>query len=69
MAGGGIRAGQVVGASDRQAADAVTPVHLHQIHATLYRNLGIDVETTQFIDPSGRPQYLLDNRNPIKELV
>lgn len=69
MAGGGIRAGQVVGASDRQAADAVTPVHLHQIHATLYRNLGIDVETTQFIDPSGRPQYLLDNRDPIKELV
>jgi len=69
MAGGGIRAGQVVGASDRQAADAVTPVHVHQIHATLYRNLGIDVETTQFIDPSGRPQYLLDNRNPVKELV
>jgi len=68
MAGGGIRAGQVVGASDRQAADAVTPVHLHQVHATLYRNLGIDLET-QFIDPSGRPQYLLDNRNPIKELV
>src|SRR5579862_8664314 len=69
MAGGGIRAGQVVGSSDRLAADAVTPIHLHQIHSTLYRNLGIDVETTQFIDPSGRPQYLLDNRNPVKELV
>ena len=69
MAGGGIRGGQVVGASDRQAADAVTPVHIHQIHSTLYRNLGIDVETTQFIDPSGRPQYLLDNRNPVKELI
>jgi hypothetical protein len=69
MAGGGIRAGQVVGSSDRLAADAVTPIHLHQIHSTLYRNLGIDVETTQFIDPSGRPQYLLDNRNPVKELI
>lgn len=69
LAGGGIRAGQVVGATDRQAGDAVTPVHLHQVHATLYRNLGIDLETTQFVDPSGRPQYLLDNRNPIKELV
>jgi hypothetical protein len=69
MAGGGIRAGQVVGSSDRQAADAVTPVHLHQIHSTLYRNLGIDVETTQFIDPSGRPQYLLDDRQPVKELI
>jgi len=69
MAGGGIRAGQVVGSSDRHAADAVTPIHLHQIHSTLYRNLGIDVETTQFVDPSGRPQYLLDNRNPVKELI
>lgn len=69
LAGGGIRAGQVVGSSDRLAADAVTPIHLHQVHATLYRNLGIDVETTQFVDPSGRPQYLLDNRTPIKELI
>ncbi len=69
LAGGGIRAGQVVGASDRKAGEATTPIHLHQVHATLYRNLGIDVETTQFVDPSGRPQYLLDNRTPIKELV
>jgi hypothetical protein len=69
LAGGGIRAGQVVGASDRKAGEAVAPVHLHQVHATLYRNLGIDPETTQFVDPSGRPQYLLDNRTPIKELT
>jgi uncharacterized protein (DUF1501 family) len=69
MAGGGIRAGQVVGSSDRKAGEAVSPVHLHQVHATLYRNLGIDLETTQFIDPSGRPQYLLDDRTPIKELI
>ncbi|HVE43404.1 MAG TPA: DUF1501 domain-containing protein [Planctomycetota bacterium] len=69
LAGGGIRSGQVVGSSDRKAGEAVTPVHLHQVHATLYRNLGIDLETTQFVDPSGRPQYLLDNREPIKELL
>src|SRR5436190_12870542 len=69
MAGGGIRAGQVIGSSDRHAADAVTAIHLQQIHSTLYRNLGNDVETTQFVDPSGRPQYLLDNRNPVKELL
>ena len=47
----------------------MNPVHLHQVHSTLYRNLGIDVETTQFTDPSGRPQYLLDNREPVKELI
>jgi hypothetical protein len=69
LAGGGIRAGQVVGSSDRKAGEAVTPVHIHQVHATLYRNLGIDLETTQFTDPSGRPQYLLDNREPVKELL
>ncbi len=69
VAGGGLRMGQVVGSSDRLAGDAVVPVHIHQVHATLYRALGIDVETTQFTDPAGRPQYLLDNRQPIKELV
>jgi hypothetical protein len=69
LAGGGMKTGQVVGASDRHAAVAVTPVHIHQIHATLYRNLGIDVDTVQFIDPAGRPQYLLDQRQPVKELV
>jgi len=69
LAGGGLRTGQVVGSSDRHAADAVVPVHIHQVHATLYHALGIDIETTQFVDPSGRPQYILDRRDPIKELV
>jgi hypothetical protein len=69
LAGGGLRMGQVLGASDRHAGDAVTPVHLHQVHATLYHALGIDPRTTQFVDPAGRPQYLLDNREPLRELV
>jgi hypothetical protein len=69
LAGGGIRGGRVVGQSDRHAAEAVSPVHIHQVHATLYRNLGIDVATTQFSDPAGRPQYLLEHREPIKELI
>ena len=69
LAGGGMRTGQVIGASDRLAGDALVPVHVHQIHATLYHNLGIDPQTAQITDPAGRPQYLLDNRQPIKELV
>ncbi len=69
LAGGGLRGGQVVGASDRYAGEALSPVHIHQVHATLYRNLGIDAGTVQFVDPSGRPQYLLDIREPIKELL
>ncbi len=69
MAGGGMRTGQVVGASDRHAGEATDPVHVHRVHATLYRNMGINPETQQFFDRAGRPQYLLDHRKPIEELV
>ncbi len=69
IAGGGIKAGQAVGESDRIAGDAVTPVHVHNVHATLYHNMGINTRTQQFHDPAGRPQYLLDHRDPVRELV
>jgi hypothetical protein len=39
------------------------------VFATLYHNLGIDVASTMLIDPAGRPQYLVDRRTPIRELV
>jgi len=70
LAGGGMRTGQVIGVTDRFAGEAVErPVHLHEVHSTLYHNLGIDVAGTKLIDPAGRPQYLLDKRQPIAELV
>jgi len=70
LAGGGMRTGQVVGTSTRYAEDAKDrPVHLQEVFATLYHNLGIDVATTTIIDPAGRPQYLVDNRAPIEELI
>jgi hypothetical protein len=69
LAGGGMKTGQVVGSSDRTGGDAVDAIHLQQVHSTLYHNLGIDVATTQFVDPSGRPQYLLDVQEPIRELI
>jgi hypothetical protein len=69
MAGGGIKGGRVVGESDRYGGEAATPVHVQQVHSTLYHNMGIDVQTQQFLDKAGRPQYLLDNRNVIEELV
>jgi hypothetical protein len=34
----------------------------------LYHNLGIDTSTTTLIDPTGRPQYLVDHA-PIAELI
>jgi hypothetical protein len=70
MAGGGIRGGQAVGASNRKAEVAESrPVDYQEVHATLYHNMGIDLQTTQFVDPAGRPQYILDHLNPIAELT
>ena len=70
LAGGGMRTGQFIGSSSRDASEAKDrPVHLQEVFATLYHNLGIDVEHTQLMDTAGRPQYLVDMRKPIAELV
>jgi hypothetical protein len=70
LAGGGMRLGQAIGESTRYAEDAKDrPVHLQEVFATLYHNLGIDVANTTIRDPNGRPQYLVDRRQPIRELV
>ena len=69
IAGGGMQTGQVVGRSDRIASDAEEPVHVQNVHATLYHNMGINAQTQQFKDPAGRPQYLLEHREPVRELV
>jgi hypothetical protein len=70
LAGGGMRTGQVIGATDRLAAEAVErPVHFQEVFATLYHNLGIDVALTTLTDFNGRPHYLADAHPPIHELV
>lgn len=70
LAGGGMRTGQAIGKSTRYAEDAMDrPVHLQEVFATLYHNLGIDVDKVTLRDPNGRPQYLVDHRTPIHELV
>ena len=70
MGGGGIRGGQAVGQSSRKGEVAENrPIDYQEVHSTLYHNMGGDLHTTQFIDPAGRPQYILDHLDPIKELV
>ncbi|MDX1944045.1 MAG: DUF1501 domain-containing protein [Pirellulaceae bacterium] len=70
MAGGGMRLGQVIGSTTKNAEEAKDrPVHLQEVFATLYHNFGINVESAQLRDNAGRPQYLVDTRRPIKELV
>lgn len=59
FAGGGVRGGQVIGATDRQAANPVTqPFGPADIAATIYHALGIDPETTLF-DRQRRPMPVL----------
>jgi len=71
LAGGGMKTGQVIGATDRIAGEAVArPVTYGELFATLYHNLGIDVKNTTVTDLTGRPQYLVeDNGQPMPELV
>ncbi len=69
MAGGGMTSGQVIGETDRQAASVTSrPVTYKDVFATLYHNIGIDARQLTLPDPQGRPQYLLDEGEPIAEL-
>lgn len=72
LAGGGIRAGQVIGATNRLGEHPVQrPVHFQEVLATLYHNLGIDINRTTIPDLHGRPRYLVDHDHyqPLPELV
>lgn len=70
LAGGGLRAGQVIGSTNRLGEFAKDrPVPMQEIIATVYHTLGIDPRSTTLIDPTGRPQYLVDHREPMPELI
>ncbi len=70
LAGGGMRTGQVIGATNGLAETAEDrPVHMQEVFATVYRNLGIDVAQTTIPDNNGRPQYLVERHDVIHELV
>ncbi|HWL07059.1 MAG TPA: DUF1501 domain-containing protein [Planctomicrobium sp.] len=61
LAGGGMRHGQVIGATNR-LGEYVTqrPVHFQEVFATLYKSLGIDITRMTFPDLQGRPRFLID---------
>ncbi len=69
MAGGGLRGGQVVGASnDKGEYPADRPLKPSDVLATVYHVLGIDTRQT-FNDNAGRPVYILDAGEVIREVV
>ena len=71
LAGGGLKTGQVIGATDRLGGEAVArPVTFPELFATLYHHLGIDASQVTVPDLAGRPQYLVDdNAQAIAELI
>jgi hypothetical protein len=70
LAGGGLRPGQVIGStSSKGEVPQERPIHLQHVFTTIYKQLGIDPDTTTLTDPNGRPQYLVEDRAVIHELV
>ena len=65
-----MKTGQAIGSTNRLGEHAVLrPVHFQEVVATIYHNLGINPMSTTIQDPTGRPQYLLDHREPMRELI
>lgn len=70
LAGGGMTTGLVIGETDRMAGSVVSrPITYKDVFATLYRNLGLDARQITLDDPQGRPQYVLDEGEPIIEVA
>lgn len=68
FAGGGVRGGQVIGASDRIGSEPRDrPVSPAEVAATIYKCLGIDL-TTQVPGPENRPLPIVQAQ-PINELL
>ncbi len=70
LAGGGMKTGQVIGSTNRLGEHAVDrPVHFQEVFSTLYNRLGIDTNSATLTDLAGRPQYLVDHRQAIREVL
>jgi hypothetical protein len=70
MGCGSMRMGQVIGRSSARGEHVVDrPVSPQDVAATVYHHLGIDARSVTFADRTGRPTYLIENSEPIRELV
>jgi len=69
VAGGGLKTGQAIGASSaRGEYPRDRPYRPAQVLSTLYQAMGIDPSKT-FPSNTGRPMYILDDREPVAELL
>lgn len=69
LAGGGIKGGQVVGASEKWGGGVKERLTIPMdIYATIFQQLGIPLET-HFADASGRPTSIVGEGQVIRELL
>jgi len=69
VAGGGLKMGQAIGATSARGEYPIDKKYqVPQLLSAIYHALGIDPAMT-FPDNSGRPMYILDERNPVTELI
>jgi hypothetical protein len=69
LAGGGFRHGQVIGATEKDGGNIKErPVTPGDLAATIYHHMGVPRDAT-YLEPSGRPRYVLDHGEPIAELM
>ncbi len=70
LAGGGMRVGQVLGATDKQADSAIDrPIHYQDILATLYDNLGLGDDATITTVTGARIRVLPTSARTVRELI
>jgi hypothetical protein len=69
VAGGGLKMGQAIGSTNsRGETPRDRKYTVPQLLSTLYQAMGIDPSKT-FTNGSGRPMYILDDREPVTELL
>ena len=68
LVGGGMKMGQVIGSSTTRGEEPNSyPVSPNDLRATFFKFLGIPLDL-KYIHPSGRPQPMINNGQPIAAL-
>jgi hypothetical protein len=69
MAGGGMKHGQIIGSTDKIAGEIKDrPVTPGDLGATIFRHMGVPLDIS-YTDNRGRPRFVLEEGEPIGELV
>ena len=68
LAGGGMKMGQIIGSSTTRGEEPNSnPVTPNDLRATFFKFLGVPLDL-KYIDPTGRPQSIVGNGQPVKSL-